>query len=174
MCVLHIPCPPHTPITYSLSSPHTCRCAHLPTSSVETYIQTLAHMHLCNHTHTHSIQTAPPTTIPTPLPTPSPPLPLLRLVITNLTLHWSEDAACMCVWWVSCVVCACVSGHCSFCSGTIVYNHTASVANRGVKIPRSYGGAEAQVQRRATVVRDTATLHRSVRWPQDPGAMLRT
>ena len=48
-----------------------------------------------------------------------------------------------------------------------MYNHTASVANKGVKIPRSYGGAEAEVQRRATLVRDTAMLHRSVRWPQN-------
>ena len=33
--------------------------------------------------------------------------------------------------------------------------------------PRSYGGTEAEAQCRATVERDTATLHRPVRWPQN-------
>ena len=58
MCALHVPYPtaPHTPITYSLSLPHMCMCASLPTSSVIKYIQTLTYMHSCNHTHAHTVQ----------------------------------------------------------------------------------------------------------------------
>lgn len=44
--------------------------------------------------------------------------------------------------------------------------------DRSVRNPRSYGGANGEAQLWANIEHDTAELHQSVKWPQDPGMML--
>ena len=90
MCVLHIctlpPLTTHSNHTFTVIATHVHVCT--PTHFFcRKYVQILAHMDSCSHTHTQ-YTTASPTS-----PLPYTPATHLRLVIPDLTLHWSADGA---------------------------------------------------------------------------------